>query len=638
MRRTAPARLLVPALLTLALLAAPPVNAASFVVPTDEELVSKSPLIVVATVEGAYAQTADDIIETVYEMRVQRTLKGAPASSGLLRVHALGGVIGERGVLVPGEAHFRQGQQVLLFLSRDEQGRWRTTDLTLGKFRFVLSTRGERLLVRDMEDVVGWDHAGRVHREKVRREEGFLRFVEERARGRAAANDYVVEASEVTLAAEEPARQIGVNAALFPAATYTDWVNNQPVRWPSMGNGIPVHKRIDQDIAGAADGGVSVIQGALAAWTNDCASTIVLTYAGEIAKASLNHDGVNVVEFNDPQSRIAGSWGGSGTVGICFVSFAGEHTFNGQSWLNITGMDVVFQNGYTAANASFRTAMTHEVGHGIGWRHSNQDYATGGACNSATQECTSAAIMNSSVNSSYGYTLQAWDRHAAESVYPGGTCGPVCTPPVVTGHPQSASVAPGQPATLSVTATGSAPLSYQWYVGTSGNTANPIVGETGPSMAVTPGTTTSYWVRVANACGAANSNTATVNVSTTALAAATASRLYLVSPCRVIDTRSGDPAAPASVYLVQVTGRCGIPAGAKSVAFNITAVTPSGTGYLNVYPGNGSAPPGTSTLSYRPNRTRANNGVMRLSADGRLGVYNGGPSVHFLIDVTGYFQ
>ena len=630
-------RLLLLAFITVPLVIVPLASAATFVVPTDEELVRKSSAIVTATVEGAFVQSAGDLIETVYEMRVQHRLKGAPAPEELLRVVSHGGVIGDRGLLVPGEAHFRQGQQVLLFLTRDEQGRWRTTDLTLGKFRFVVSTRGDRLLVRDMEDVVGWDHAGRAHREQVRREVGFLRFIEERVRGRAASTDYVVEASEVTIA-PDATPQITTNAAPFPAATYTDWVNNQPVRWPNMANGIPVYKRIDQDIPNAADGGVSVIQNGVAAWTNDCASTIVMTYAGEIAKASQNHDGTNVVEFNDPQNRISGSWGGSGTVGICFVSFAGEHSFAGQSWLNITGMDVVFQDGYTASNSSFPAAMTHELGHGIGWRHSNQDYATGGACNSAIEECTTAAIMNSVVNASYAYTLQAWDRHAAEAVYPGGTCGPVCVPPAITGYSPSATISPGQSVTLSVDVTGSTPLSYQWYVGSSGNTANPIPNATGSSLTVTPGATTSYWVRVTNACGAANSGTSTVTVTTTSLASGTAARLYLVSPCRVIDTRSGAPLAPASVQLVQVTGRCGIPSGAKSVALNIAAVTPSSNGYLTVYPGTGAAPPNTSTLSYRANMTRANNSVMRLSSSGRLSVYNGGPAVHFLIDVTGYFQ
>ena len=485
--------------------------ATSFVVPTDDELVAKSQAIMIATVEGSYVQEVEDTIETVYELRVERAIKGRARPNELIRIVSPGGVIGERGLIVSGSAHFHQGDRALIFLTL-HKGRWTATDMTLGKFRFVTSTASERLLVRDLEDVVGWDHAGRVHHEKVRREEGFLRFVEERTHGRPAEANYEVDASEVTIAPERTAK-ISVNQAPFSGATYTDWVNNQPIRWSNISAGVPFWKRSDTNIPGASDGGVSVIQGGLGAWTNECASVINLPYAGQRATASANHDGFNMVEFNDPQQRISGSWGGSGTVGICFTSFSGTHTFNGQTWLTITGADVVFQDGYSATNASFASAMTHELGHGIGWRHSNQDYATGGACNSANQECTSAAIMNSSVSANYGYNLQPWDVHAAESVYPGGTCGPTCTAPTITSQPTSRTITAGTSTTLSVGATGTAPLSYQWYTGSSGNTATPVVGGTGSSITVTPLTTTSYWVRVANACGGANSATATVTVN-----------------------------------------------------------------------------------------------------------------------------
>lgn len=486
-------------------------KAASFIVPDDAEMVAKSDAIVTGTVEGSYVEEREELTETTYEIRIDAVLKGAAEAGQLLRVVSPGGSIGERGTLVPGAAHYAQGSRVLVFLT-EHKGRWQTTDFTLGKFRFVTSTAGERLLVRDMEDVVGWDHAGRPHREIVRKADHFLRFVGERARGRAGVRDYEVEAEAVTLSSAEP-RPIAVNAAPFPARTYTDFVNNQPIRWPNISAGVSFYKRSDQNIAGASDGGVQVIRNGLAAWTNECGSVINLVYAGSIAKASANHDGTNVVEYNDPQGRISGSWGGSGTVAITFISFAGSHTFLSESWLNITGADVVFQDGYTATHAAFPAAMTHELGHGIGWRHSNQDYATGGACNSAVEECTSAAIMNSSVSASYGYTLQPWDVHAAQSVYPGGSCGPSCTPPVITGQPVSGSVAYGQSTTLTVTATGTAPLAYQWYIGASGSTVSPISGANSASLVVRPYGSTQYWVRVSNGCGSVNSATATVNVA-----------------------------------------------------------------------------------------------------------------------------
>jgi hypothetical protein len=494
---------------TLLLLLSGSATAATFVVPTDDELVLKADAIATGTVEGSFVQEVGGTIETVVEVRIDRGFKGSVKKDELVRVVTLGGVIGDRGVLVPGEARYAAGERVLVFLDRDEKGRWRTTDLTLGRFLFVQSTRGERLLVRDMENAFGWDHAGNAHREKVRRESGFLQFIEARSKNRPAPIDYMIEASAVTFAPQEDGLTASANATSYPASTYTDFVNNQPIRWPSMANGIPFYKRSDQNISGAADGGVSVIQGGLAAWTNEPSSNINLSYIGQIAKASQNHDATNVVEFNDPQGRVSGSWTGSGTVGICFLSFAGEHSFLGQAWLNITDADVVFQDGYPATNASFSSAMTHELGHGIGWRHSNQNHATGGTCNSAVEECTSAAIMNSSVSANYGYNLQSWDRNAAQSVYPGAA---TCTAPAMTAQPTSRTITAGQSTTLSVTATGTS-LAYQWYVGASGNTASPIAGATGPSVTVAPGGTTSYWVRVSNACGAVNSSTATVTVT-----------------------------------------------------------------------------------------------------------------------------
>jgi len=69
--------------------------------------------------------------------------------------------------------------------------------------------------------------------------------------------------------------------------------------------------------------------------------------------------------------------------------------------------------------------------------------------------------------------------------------------PAISVQPLSQSVVPGQTATLSVTATGTGALTYQWYSGLSGNTANPIAGATNSTF-TTPALTanTSYWVQV----------------------------------------------------------------------------------------------------------------------------------------------
>ncbi|MGD1149096.1 MAG: leucine-rich repeat domain-containing protein, partial [Thermoanaerobaculaceae bacterium] len=90
-----------------------------------------------------------------------------------------------------------------------------------------------------------------------------------------------------------------------------------------------------------------------------------------------------------------------------------------------------------------------------------------------------------------------------------------CTAPSITSQPLGQSIQSGQTATVTVTASGTAPLSYQWYQGTSGDTSH-LVG-TNSSSFTTPllTSTTSYWVRVSNSCGYVDSATAMVIVGVT---------------------------------------------------------------------------------------------------------------------------
>jgi len=88
-----------------------------------------------------------------------------------------------------------------------------------------------------------------------------------------------------------------------------------------------------------------------------------------------------------------------------------------------------------------------------------------------------------------------------------------CTAPNITSQPQSQTIDSGQTASMSVSASGTISLSYQWYQGSSGDTSNPINGAASSNY-TTPALTqtTTYWVRVINTCGSADSNAATITV------------------------------------------------------------------------------------------------------------------------------
>jgi hypothetical protein len=121
---------------------------------------------------------------------------------------------------------------------------------------------------------------------------------------------------------------------------------------------------------------------------------------------------------------------------------------------------------------------------------------------------------------------------------------------------------------------------------------------------------------------------------------------FTVTPCRVVDTREtpgpwGGPALTGGgIRVFAVLGRCGIPATARAVAVNLTAVGPTQGGHLTLYPG-ASASPESSTINFRAGIVRANNAILPLGAAGDLAVLcslAGTGSTHFLLDVSGYFE
>jgi virginiamycin B lyase len=129
-----------------------------------------------------------------------------------------------------------------------------------------------------------------------------------------------------------------------------------------------------------------------------------------------------------------------------------------------------------------------------------------------------------------------------------------------------------------------------------------------------------------------------VEVSVTQTAASDpASSLYLITPCRLVDTRDlGVPQASGTITRRGAALRCGIPADAAVIAANVTVINPGASGWLALFPSD-SGWTGVSSVNYRLGRTRANNVLVKLK-DGMFDIMNVGADVHYAIDVTGYFQ
>jgi len=87
----------------------------------------------------------------------------------------------------------------------------------------------------------------------------------------------------------------------------------------------------------------------------------------------------------------------------------------------------------------------------------------------------------------------------------------VCPLPPVSVSPATATLTAGTTATF--TATVDWPrVTYQWYRGQSGDTRNPLSGETHKTLTVPYGVSTGYWVRVTDECGTHSEDSRTVTV------------------------------------------------------------------------------------------------------------------------------
>jgi hypothetical protein len=125
-------------------------------------------------------------------------------------------------------------------------------------------------------------------------------------------------------------------------------------------------------------------------------------------------------------------------------------------------------------------------------------------------------------------------------------------------------------------------------------------------------------------------------------------RLYAVTPCRLVDTRSppgptGGPALGANTARTfPLSGACGIPPDATAVALNAAAVNATDLGNLRLFPA-GQPVPLASSLNFVPGRTRANNATVPLGTNGSVTVQCDMPAgstgaTQLVLDVYGYFK
>jgi hypothetical protein len=121
-----------------------------------------------------------------------------------------------------------------------------------------------------------------------------------------------------------------------------------------------------------------------------------------------------------------------------------------------------------------------------------------------------------------------------------------------------------------------------------------------------------------------------------------------VTPFRVCDTRpvgpgigsnqcngvGAGPIGSGATRLITIQGSV-VPAGATAVVLNITAIGPSKSTYLKLYPAGGTFP-ATSNINPAAGSTIANLAEVGLSAGGQIDLYNSVGTINVALDIEGY--
>jgi len=420
-------------------------GATTIVMPTDEQLIAKSPLIVEGTVVHSAAVDRGNAIWTETTVSVANVIKGqlpvtgeqlpgqpATGNGQQLTIREIGGVLDNRITKIFGAPEYHDGEHVLLFLTPTPRGDYQTVDLYVGKFSEETTLAGQRLWARhdDAGDVTLLDHDfNPVAPSHMQRDAtNFEQYINDRVAGKPGIRNYDVlnpvvvnvgqdlSLSSLHGQAESSSYVVSPDFTMISEPTIYRWFafeNGQSAKWYSNGTQ-----------PGYSGGGVNEVQTAINVWTGYTSALIKYSYAGTTTTmGGLDApNGVNEILFNDPKGEIAGSWNPAtgGVVGQGgFNGIAGAQTWNAPftadathtqkaySAYNITEGNLTIQDNVSSttgiSSATLAEIVAHEFGHTLGFGHSTDP----------------TALMYASVSPG-GPSLRSDDQTAARWLYQNG--------------------------------------------------------------------------------------------------------------------------------------------------------------------------------------------------------------------------
>lgn len=389
--------------------------AMTYLMPTDKALLDSADGVLVGTVSGVpVAAKGGRLPRIEYRVMVERVLAGRfPHAEARLAMP--GSVPGaDRIVHIPGVPKLQPGQRVLVFFDRAGTQVIAPEELSLGLFLESRAKDGSVAYARALDGATDIHPKRENERYGLARDAGkFERWIRATSAKRTAETDYFLE----------PAASAKFVLALAQGDNlpyrWFDFDTNTTVNWVAVAGGMANTPAINEFTAASA---------ALAGWTSDPGSRILLSYAGTVASDDGNDfcngnsiqcpDLANAFIWDDTGNDIGGTYpcGGSGTLAIGGAIFTGNTQLsNGAPYHRNLEAYVITRAG---AGCAFNTnqldateILTHEVGHTLGLAHSN----------------VPTANMNAFVHrDGRGSNIQADDRAGAAFIYPQpGGGGPV---------------------------------------------------------------------------------------------------------------------------------------------------------------------------------------------------------------------
>ncbi|MCY3907531.1 MAG: hypothetical protein OXF63_09820 [Anaerolineaceae bacterium] len=428
-----------------------------YLLPSDESLVSRSPVIAFGRVVAAAPGPERERFTTDLVFQIENLLKGFVPGSRIT-VRRPGGVrpdgmIGE----IMGLPALIEGDRVLLFLRPDrEAGVYRTVELGLGMF--FEESRGNRTFLQrepalEIRSRAGEEPTGT--RQPLRDAQRFRQWVADRASGLNRSADYFEDGT----GDNPPAIVSPFRLTRTPGQCERDGV---PVRWREFDERLDVLLTVAADGQdGLPNGGLAQLRTAIRAWNGDprSHSRLVLHGTSSTAFRADDPDGVNSITFEDPHDEILGSYPESNVLALNWVFFYCDHSTEPHSIpgnrstraLALAETNITTQDGYRDWLASVgdprrahEEIMAHELGHALGIAHTCGD-STSGPCDSTLKE---QAIMRAIAHADgRGASLNSDDLAAVRFLYP---------------EADSPSRGPAAPTGLGVTALSQSEIEVRW--------------------------------------------------------------------------------------------------------------------------------------------------------------------------------